>query len=80
MIKIDVDGIEHLILLGATKTLRMDACKTVLIEINKSFEEQAQKINKILTDCGFILDQTRQSELVGRGKFSNVSNQIWVKR
>ncbi len=79
LIKIDVDGIEHLILAGAEETLKNQSCKTVLIEINNSFVEQAQSARKILLDCGFKLKEKRQSEIVGAGKFAETFNQIWVK-
>ena len=79
LIKIDVDGIEHLILAGAVKTLKHPFCKTVLIEINNSFTEQAESATKILLDCGFQLKEKRQSEITGVGKFAATFNQIWVK-
>jgi FkbM family methyltransferase len=70
-IKIDVDGIEHLLLSGAINTLKNKKCKSVLIEVNEEFLEQAIEIKKILKDCGFIL----------RNKTDHVStfNQIWVR-
>ncbi len=80
MIKMDVDGIEHLILEGAKETLKNPKCKTVLIEVNSSFKEQDQQITKILTECGFIMDQKRQSDMVGSGKFLEIFNQIWIKK
>jgi len=79
LIKIDVDGIEHLILGGALETLKHPSCKTVLIEINNSFTEQAKSSTKILLDCGFKLKERRQSEIVRASKFSETFNQIWVK-
>ena len=79
LIKIDVDGIEHLILAGAVETLKHPSCKTVLIEINNSFTEQAKSATRILLDCGFKLKEKRQSDIVGIGKFSETFNQVWVK-
>ena len=79
LIKIDVDGIEHLILAGAVETLKHPFCKKVLIEINNSFTEQVESATKILLDCGFQLKEKRQSEITGVGKFSETFNQIWVK-
>mgnify|MGYP001474305760 CR=1 FL=1 len=57
MIKVDVDGIEHLILSGAKETLRNSVCKTVLIEVNDSFSDQAGETMSILTECGFSLKE-----------------------
>lgn len=72
MIKIDVDGIEHLILAGAKETLRNPICKTVIVEINDSFSEQAVIASKILSECGFSLKA--KDHLSGE-----IYNQIWVK-
>lgn len=79
LIKIDVDGIEHMILAGAVKTLKHPSCKTVLIEINNSFPEQAKSAKKILLDCGFKLKKRRQPKTIGAVKFAETFNQIWVK-
>ena len=79
LIKIDVDGIEHLILAGATETLKHPSCKTVLIEINDSFAEHAKSATKILIDCGFKLKEKRRSDTIGAVKFAETFNQIWIK-
>ena len=80
MIKIDVDGIEHLILAGATQTLRNPKCRTVLIEVAYDFLEQSEGITKILTDCGFTTNQSI-SDYIGRGDPTDSSfNQIWIKK
>ena len=79
MIKIDVDGIEDLILAGAINTLKHPTCRTVLIEVSDHFKSQAEHVKTILTDCGFSLRQKRQSEMVAAGAFSDAYNQIWVK-
>jgi len=72
LIKIDVDGIEHLILLGAKETLKNPICKTVLIEINEKFEKQASESSKILTECGFVLKDKYHA-------VDETFNQIWFK-
>tara|TARA_B110000238_G_C16019667_1_gene392626 strand:+ start:14 stop:886 length:873 start_codon:yes stop_codon:yes gene_type:complete len=72
MIKIDVDGIEHLILLGAKETLKNPKCKTVLIEVNEKFQEQANDTKRILSECGFSLKEKYHAT----GK---TYNQIWFK-
>jgi FkbM family methyltransferase len=80
IIKIDVDGIEHLILAGAVETLRNPSCRSVLVEINKAFVEQAQRANEILVKCGFKLKETRQSNTNRDGSISSSTfNQIWFK-
>ena len=46
-IKIDVDGIEHLILKGGDKFLSNEKVKSMSIEINENFKEQYESIFKI---------------------------------
>jgi FkbM family methyltransferase len=79
MIKIDVDGIEHLILAGAIETLKNSTCKTVLIEVDDSFKQQADGVSQILTRCGFTLNQKRSSEMFVAGEYAGTFNQIWTK-
>ena len=52
-IKIDVDGFEHLILMGAKNFLSRKKLKTVLVEINENYNEQFSQILKILENNGF---------------------------
>lgn len=80
-LKIDVDGIEHLILTGAKKILaKVDG---VLIEINDDFHEQAEQTNKLLSESGLLLMEKRHSDMFstpesfGGGK---VWNQIWTRK
>ena len=80
MIKIDVDGIEHVILSGAKETLKNPICRSVFVEVNDQFSLQSTTVTRILEECGFGL----------RGKFSKglevvqsdrnkTANQVWVK-
>ena len=56
-IKIDVDGIEGLIIDGASETLKKPQLKTVLIEITHiKGEENHNKIIDAILKCGFILE------------------------
>lgn len=72
-IKIDVDGLEHLILAGAINTLKN--IKEILIEINDNFSEQRKVSNRILVELGFQLDQKVYTEK----NTKQVANQIWKK-
>lgn len=79
-IKIDVDGIEHLILRGATAVL--SSVKSVLIEVNDSFEEQADQCRSMLMESGLVLKEKRRSEMFSSSdSFGGglVWNQIWVR-
>lgn len=77
-IKIDVDGIEHLILKGAVNTLKNT--ESILIEVNDNFEEQAKNIEKYLLSAGFKLIQKKHSSIKKQSKtFSSHHNQIWSR-
>jgi FkbM family methyltransferase len=78
-IKMDVDGIEHLILKGGPSVLR--GIKGILIEVNDAFQEQASQCHALLTKAGLILKDKRQSEMIAASTegFQNAYNQIWVR-
>jgi len=78
-IKMDVDGIEHLILKGGGEVLKQ--VREVLIEINDKFEDQADNARQCLLDAGFVLKEKRHADYFdlhgGTGK--HTFNQIWVR-
>ena len=77
-IKMDVDGIEHLILKGATDTLK--SAESLLIEVNDNFAKQAKDTEEYLTKAGFKLKQKRHSEIIEKSAvFSSFYNQIWTR-
>jgi FkbM family methyltransferase len=76
LIKIDVDGIEHLILSGAKATLAHPACRSVLIETTDSFTEKANGIRAILEGAGFSLAKARSKDVPAGADY----NQIWLKQ
>ena len=61
-IKIDVDGIEHLILKGAFRTLKNT--KEVLVEIDHKFQVQIEETNQCLKQAGFRLFKKEKSEQI----------------
>ena len=80
LVKIDVDGIEHLILSGAINTLKSKSCKSVLVEVNEDFLEQSLEVKRILEDCGFVLRDKLHGNLFDNSEnFSKTYNQIWVR-
>jgi len=79
LIKIDVDGIEHLILEGAHDVLRTPTLRSVLVEVNDQFRELASGVTRQLTDAGFQLHSKRHSEMFETGQYSTSFNQIWVR-
>jgi FkbM family methyltransferase len=79
LIKIDVDGIEHLILEGAHDVLRTPTLRSVLVEVNDQFRELASEVTRQLMDAGFKLKSKRHGEMFEDGLFSTSFNQIWVR-
>ena len=76
-IKMDVDGIEHLILEGGKQILKKT--KSVLVEIDDNFTLQAENAKKHLTQAGFKLVEKKHSELMEKSKLKSVFNQIWKR-
>lgn len=76
-IKMDVDGIEHLILKGGLPVL--SNVKGVLIEINDKFTTQASDANAYLQQAGFSLKEKKHAAVFDTGTAQYTFNQIWVK-
>lgn len=76
-IKIDVDGIEHLILKGASETLKK--VRSVLVEVDDNFVLQVEKTNEYLTKAGLKLKGKLHSDLIDKSEFKSVFNQIWER-
>ena len=79
MIKIDVDGIEHLILRGAEEVLMLPSLATVLVEVHDDFQALAAEVSGLLGAAGFKLVERRHSDMFDGGAFDNTFNQIWVR-
>jgi FkbM family methyltransferase len=76
-IKMDVDGIEHLILKGGDVVLR--SVHGVLIEINDEFERQRVESTRYLREAGLVLKEKRHAEMFENSEFKNTYNQIWFR-
>jgi FkbM family methyltransferase len=76
-IKMDVDGIEHLILEGGQSVLRN--IKGILIEIDEDFEKQSVNSTKFLSEAGLVLKEKRQSDMFKDGPYKHIYNQIWYR-
>ena len=74
-IKMDVDGIEHLILSGGSDVLRQ--VTGVLIEVNDDFHKQATESARCLTDAGLVLVEKRQAKMFEASVHKGSYNQIW---
>lgn len=75
-IKIDVDGIEHLILEGMPNTLKKT--KSVLVEVDLADRKQSDRCHHILSEAGFHLIESINSVFSGEG--SSMRNQIWTRQ
>ena len=74
-IKMDVDGIEHLILGGGADVLQN--VRSVLVEINDDFERQAVMAVQHLSAAGLILNDKRRAAMFDNTAYASSYNQIW---
>ncbi len=81
-IKIDVDGIEHLILDGGDKFLNNEKIKSLSIEINEDFKEQYKKVLNLMKKFDFkILHKKHNDDFSSKGKkFFKTYNYIFIKQ
>jgi FkbM family methyltransferase len=74
-IKIDVDGLEHRIILGAIKTL--SKVKTLLIEVNTNSEEH-QTMIKVLNALGFYFNENQVNQSSRKeGPFKGIGEYVF---
>lgn len=79
-IKIDVDGIEHLILEGANNFLKNKKIKSLVIEINENFEDHFERILKIMKENEFkIYDRQYNKHNALNNSFSKTFNYVFVR-
>jgi hypothetical protein len=76
-IKIDVDGIEHLILEGSSNILKN--ATSIIIEINEKFIEQKNKCEDILKNNDYRLVSKEKVDCSVSIEFDSTYNQIWEK-
>ena len=77
-IKMDVDGIEHLILSGGGTVLKQ--VTELAIEVNEDFVEQSKNVKKHCEKAGLIFRERRHSEMFeSDARFRNTYNQIWYR-
>ena len=81
-IKIDVDGIEHLILEGGDKFLNNEKVKSISIEINENFKEQYDNILNLMKEYKFKIlhKKHRERSLSEDYSFVNTYNYIFIKK
>ena len=81
-IKIDVDGIEHLILEGGDKFLENAKVKSLSIEINENFREQYDRVLDCMKRYKFnLLHKKHNDEMFPEGnKYNKIYNYIFTKQ
>jgi len=67
-IKIDVDGLEKEILLGAEKTLKKENLKSVLVELDENDKETMKKIFELFNKSGLTMSSKNRSEMIENSK------------
>ena len=78
-IKMDVDGIEHLIIKGGAETLK--SVKSIIVEVYDNFKLQKEKTNEYLINSGFKLVNKTHSKMFDESKLDSFCfNQIWEKK
>lgn len=78
-IKMDVDGIEHFILKGGMTVLKN--VKSVIIEINDDFNDQATQCSILLENAGLKLVEKKHGQIFEQSNsvFNHCYNQIWKR-
>ena len=78
-IKIDVDGIEHLILQGGNKYLNSSLIKSISIELNENFLKQFDDVHKILKENNFFFKYKKRNNAFYGEKFNKIYNYVFTK-
>jgi FkbM family methyltransferase len=78
-IKIDVDGIEHKILLGANNHLKNNDLKSLSIELNENYDEQFNSVKDLMIKNNFTIKQKKQGKIQKNKKFLKTYNFIFDK-
>lgn len=80
-IKIDVDGIEHLILEGGDKFLNNEKVKSLSVEINENFKEQYDNILNLMKKYEFKFHHKKHNKNIfsDQSNFKNTYNYIFKK-
>ena len=81
-IKIDVDGIEHLILKGGLKLLKNYKVLEMQIEINENYPDQYNSVIKVMDNCSFKFKEKKRNNSSGYyddKKFSKIYNYYFTR-
>ena len=80
-IKMDVDGIEHLILEGGNRVLNNNKIKSLSIEVNEKFQEQQNRVMDEMSKFGFkLLHKKNNNTIFAKdSKFKEVFNYVFIR-
>ena len=78
-IKIDVDGNEHLILMGAKELLKNKNLKSILVELNEKKEDYELSKNLIQQNGFNLVEKTRATLYEKGSKLSYIYNHIFMR-
>ena len=78
-IKIDVDGIEHLILEGGNEFLKDKKIKSLSIEINENFKNQFDQILSLMSQYDFKILHKKRNDKFYIGEFAKTYNYIFIR-
>lgn len=77
-IKMDVDGLEHLILAGGQSVLKK--ISELAIEVNEDFAEQAINVVRHCSEAGLVFKEKKHSTMFENdARFAKTYNQIWYR-
>lgn len=78
-IKIDVDGIEHSVIRGASKTLADTRVRSLLVEINSNLDDHWEIVDHML-DLGFDYSREQVEQAMRtEGAFKGVGNYVFKR-
>jgi len=77
-LKIDVDGNEKFILLGAKELLKNKTLKSILIELDETREDY-ESSKTLIQQSGFKLVEKTHAKIFDQGKFSSTYNHIFKR-
>mgnify|MGYP001177126951 CR=1 FL=1 len=78
-IKIDVDGIEHIILRGARDILSDIRLKSIALELNEEHQDQFREVQELMKNSNFFFKQKKEVEFVKNRKKYKLFNYIFNK-
>lgn len=76
-LKIDVDGIDHLVLRGGQEVLT--SVQSVLIEVDEQHNLQVEEVTMCLNEAGMTLVNKQHSKMFDGGPYASSYNQIWIR-